>query len=89
MKEKQFVIGIPGWKTGDSSFGCGVNHLDFISKFGTPRILFPQDDDLDIDLLYLPGGPDITPSSYGAYPRFRTGNPDVFLNQDVDYLFYL
>lgn len=75
---KKFKIGIPGWKMGDNSFGCGVNHLDFISKFGDPKILFPQDDDEDIDLLYLPGGPDVSPQSYGQIPGFYTGNSDVF-----------
>jgi len=77
MKEKR-IIGIPGWKLGDNSFGCGVNHLDFISLYGTPRILFPQDDDLDLDMLYLPGGPDVNPASYGAIPGFYTSNQDVF-----------
>lgn len=78
MSKKKPVIGIPGWKIGDNSFGCGVNHLDFISKFGDPRILFPQDNDADIDLLYLPGGPDINPSAYGQIPGFYTSNQDVF-----------
>lgn len=77
-KEKRPVIGIPGWKLGENSFGCGTNHLDFISKFGNPRILFPQDDDVDLDLLYLPGGPDISPASYGQIPGFYTGNSDLF-----------
>lgn len=72
------IIGIPGWKTGENSFGCGVNHLDFISKFGKPKILFPEDDDEEIDLLYLPGGPDVNPSCYGQTPGFYTSNQDVF-----------
>lgn len=77
-KEKRPIIGIPGWKLGDNSFGCGVNHLDFISKFGDPRILFPQDDNVDLDLLYLPGGPDVAPSRYNQIPGFYTSNQDVF-----------
>ncbi len=77
-KQKRPVIGIPGWKLGENSFGCGVNHLDFISKFGNPRILFPQDDDVELDLLYLPGGPDVNPASYGQIPGFYTSNQDVF-----------
>ena len=78
QKERRPKIGIPGWKIGENSFGCGVNHLDFISQFGDPKILFPQDTDDDIDALYLPGGPDVSPSSYGQFPGFYTGNSDVF-----------
>lgn len=81
---KPLIIGIPGWKVGDNSFGCGTNHLDYISTFGIPRILFPQDDDIDLDMLYLPGGPDVSPSSYGAYPGFYTGNPDLFRQHFFD-----
>ena len=77
-KAKRPKIGIPGWKLGPNSFGCGVNHLDYISKFGDPKILFPQDDNEDIDLLYLPGGPDVNPTSYGQIPGFYTGDQDVF-----------
>lgn len=75
---KKLKIGIPGWKLGENSFGCGVNHLDFISKFGDPKILFPQDDNEDIDALYLPGGPDVSPSTYGQIPGFYTSNCDLF-----------
>lgn len=75
---KRITIGIPGWKIGDNSFGCGVNHLDYISKFGNPRILFAQDDNAEIDMLYLPGGPDVNPASYGHIPGFFTSNQDVF-----------
>jgi putative glutamine amidotransferase len=83
-KEKRPVIGVPGWKLGENSFGAGVNHLDFISRFGNPRILFPQDDDVDLDLLYLPGGPDLAPWAYGQIPGFRTGNPDLFRQHFYD-----
>lgn len=78
MSEKKITIGIPGWKTGENSYGCGVNHLDYISRFGNPRILFPQDDNAEIDLLYLPGGPDVNPAAYGQMPGFYTSNQDVF-----------
>lgn len=83
-KEKRPVIGIPGWKLGDNSFGAGTNHLDFISRFGNARILFPWDDDVDLDLLYLPGGPDVAPSRYGQYPGFYTSNQDVFRQHFFD-----
>lgn len=77
-KERRPVIGVPGWKTGDNSFGCGTNHLDFISRFGDVRILFPHDKEVKLDLLYLPGGPDVNPTCYGQTPGFYTSNPDVF-----------
>ncbi len=82
--KKPLIIGIPGWKLGENSFGCGVNHLDFISIFGTPRILFPQDDDIELDMLYLPGGLDVTPSRYGQFPGFYTSNQDVFKQHFFD-----
>ena len=78
MSEKKSTIGIPGYKLGENSFGCGINHLDFISQFGNPKILFPQDKDEKLDLLYLPGGADTNPSTYGQIPGFYTSNQDVF-----------
>lgn len=72
------TILIPGWKTGENSYGCGTNHLTFISKFGHPRILMPWEDLVQGDLLYLPGGLDINPSSYNTIPSFHTSNQDVF-----------
>lgn len=76
--QRRPIIGVPGYKLGDNSFGCGVNHLDFISRFGDPKILFPQDNNEDLDLLYLPGGPDVNPASYNQIPGFYTSNQDVF-----------
>lgn len=75
MKRK--IIGIPGWKLGDNSFGAGIMHLDYISQFGTPRLIFPEEVLVPVDLLYLPGGPDLSPFTYGQYPGFFTSNPDV------------
>ena len=71
------IIGIPGYKS-ESSFGCGVAHLEFISEFGNPRILMPHEENVDIDCLYLPGGLDLNPASYGKVPRYKTSNQDVF-----------
>lgn len=71
------TIGILGWKTGDNSFGCSIHYLDFISQFGTPRIIMPQDDLVNVDLLVLPGGADVNPFSFGEAPGFYTSNTDV------------
>lgn len=73
------TIGIIGYSMGDNSFGAGKLHLDYLSRFGKPRILMPTDEDVeDVDLLYLPGGLDLNPSNYGQVPGFFTSNSDVY-----------
>jgi len=73
------TIGIVGYRSEDSSvFGAGGNYLEFISRFGKPYIIFPGEEQADVDLLILPGGLDIAPQSFGALPSFKTGNQDVF-----------
>ena len=73
------TIGIPGYRSEDGKvFGAGTNYLELISRFGKPRIIFPGDDLVKVDLLLLPGGLDIAPQSYGNVPGFRTNNQDVF-----------
>ena len=73
------TIGIVGYRSEDGTvFGAGCNYLEFISRFGTPRIIFPNDELIDVDLLILPGGLDIAPLSFGAVPCFKTNNQDVF-----------
>ena len=57
-------IGIVGWKVGEGSFGATIPYLEYISKFGVPIILHPNSPILDLDLLILPGGPDIDTSRY-------------------------
>lgn len=71
-------IGIPGWKTGDNSFGVTVPYLEFVKQFGDPVIIMPHEEIADVDALLLPGGPDLPPSSYGQLPSFYTSNQDVF-----------
>lgn len=74
------TIGIPGYLISGSAnhFGAGVNYLEWISKFGNPRIIMPWEEFVDVDLLVLPGGLDLHPSNYGEVPRFQTSNTDVF-----------
>lgn len=72
------IIGIPGWKITEESYGVTSNYLEFASKYGKPRIIMPWEDVVDVDLLILPGGRDISPVLYGETPGFKTSNPDVF-----------
>ncbi len=73
------TIGIIGYRSEDGSvFGAGSNYLEFISRFGKPHIIFPDEQLADIDLLILPGGLDLAPQSFGNLPTFKTGNQDVF-----------
>lgn len=71
------IIGCPGFAS-DASFGVGKVHLEFISEFGNARILMPWETDVSVDALYIPGGLDISPASYGKVPRYKTSNQDVF-----------
>lgn len=73
------VIGIPGYKQQDSNgFGVGNHYLNFVSKYGNPRIIMPWEEHVEVDLVLLPGGMDLSPSSYGEAPDFTTTNQDVF-----------
>lgn len=72
------IIGIPGYKIVDNSFGVGGNHLSFVERFGKPRIIMAWEDVVNVDLLYLPGGLDISPFDYEETPEFKTSNQDVY-----------
>lgn len=77
------VIGIVGRSLGDNSFGVGKEYLQWISKFGIPRIIMPGEGLVKCDCLVLQGGKDIAPSSYNESPGFNTSDSDVFL-EDFD-----
>lgn len=70
-------IGIPAFKTGEN-FGVGLNHLEFVNNFGDPVLIMPHEEKVKVDLLYLTGGLDLNPSSYGEIPGFKTSNTDVY-----------
>jgi len=75
--KKGAVIGIPGWKIGDNSFGVTIPYLDFFNQYGRVKILTLHEDvDPTIDLLVIPGGADVDPLRYGAVPHFSTSRPD-------------
>lgn len=72
------TIGIVGWKTGDNSFGITTGYAEYFSQFGDIRILgpvAPEDIDTHLDLLVLPGGPDISPTVYAQIPSFTLSRP--------------
>lgn len=72
-------IGIVGTVKEGKYFGMGLSYMEWLSSFGSIKILTPLDvkDPPELDLLVLPGGPDINPLNYGAIPSFRTGNPNL------------
>lgn len=60
-------IGIVGWFTGEKSFGVSKPYLEFFSWFGEVDIISPFEKVArDLDLLVLPGGPDVWPGRYLA-----------------------
>jgi gamma-glutamyl-gamma-aminobutyrate hydrolase PuuD len=72
-------IGIVGWAD-DSHFGVNKAYLKFINIYGKPIILLPGDSIRDdLDLLILPGGPDI------PYHTYTTGVPDYTLSKQCPY----
>lgn len=71
-------IGIVGYSNGNM-FGVGNDYIDFIvyRLTGEPVVLSPSSPiHDDLNLLILPGGPDINPLRYNSIPRFETGKPD-------------
>lgn len=74
-------IGIPGWLTGDTTFGAAISYLEFIYRFGVPVILTPKDslNPPEVDMILAPGGADMLPSSYKSMPSFRTNKPNIML----------
>lgn len=83
MKLFQFsrvpLIGIPGWSTGENSFGVTKAYMHLLSQIGTIRILSARADiDTDLDLLVLPGGKDTMPYNYGQVPGYWNSDPDQF-----------
>lgn len=76
MSNKKLIL-VPGYVYKEGSFGVGPNYLEWLSQFGNARILMPWEKYVKADALFFPGGADLSPSSYGEVPGYRTGNPDV------------
>jgi len=80
------TIGIVGYRnTNQNSFGIGITYAHYFSMFGNVRIIMPWEDLVDVDLLVLPGGADLNPSSYGEEPGFRTGDQDIHKQHFYDH----
>lgn len=75
MKKK---IGIVGYG-GKELFGAGLAYLDFLSQYGEITIILPQQEYVEgFDMLFLPGGPDLNPSSYEEVPGFYTNSSCIY-----------
>jgi len=71
-------IGLPFWKTGDNSIGSTLAYIMFAEQYGEVVPLMPQHTiRTDLDLLILPGGPDINPLMYDENPGYYTSKPDL------------
>ncbi len=80
-------IGIVGWNTGDNSFGITKPYAEFFNHFGQLVILGPSEETIDLDLVVLPGGKDISSYLYGRSPSFYNTDADLmkeaFLKQTL------
>ncbi|MFW6225396.1 MAG: gamma-glutamyl-gamma-aminobutyrate hydrolase family protein [bacterium] len=71
-------IGIVSWKIGDNSFGVTTPYLAWLEHFGQIRILdYREPFDGTLDMVVVPGGPDINPERYGQIPSRSTGKPCI------------
>lgn len=80
MKKKK--IGIVGYPVGDG-FGIGSSYLQFFSTFGDVEIIGHTETEIreDLDLLVIPGGPDVDTARYlyDEYPlNLNVGKPCIF-----------
>lgn len=69
-------IGITAYKSGEH-FGIGIAYAKYLQKFGTVIPLFPSVDILDgLDLVVLPGGPDLSPANIiePTLPSYNNNN---------------
>lgn len=80
---REFKIGIVGWNAGNEQKFVGVSapYLNYFLKI-SPRvsIITPwQEVDPTLDLLVLPGGPDVSTTRYNQIPLPTTTAPSVML----------
>lgn len=75
------LIGIVGHMIGPNSFGVTFPYLRYFEGFGNVKIIVPTSKEIDtnLDLLVIPGGPDVDSSRYlefGDYPSWFNQKPD-------------
>lgn len=70
-------IGFVGFRQQHKYFGIPFAYMSLINEFGTVKILSPGDFDPDLDLLIVPGGPDVDPSRYNQIPGLFTSAPCI------------
>lgn len=64
-RKKMKKIAIVGHFTGPNSFGISKPYMEFFSNFGEVQIITPWEKEIrNVDLLVLPGGPDVNPLRY-------------------------
>lgn len=74
-----FVIGLPTYSVGENSYGAGKAYIEWIEKnFGAVKFLSNSFFDPHIDLLIIPGGPDVNTLRYGEMPGMYTGRPCIY-----------
>lgn len=79
--KKTPVVGIVGWSLGEESFGVTKEYLHWLTSYCKvrPLIITPHPEDLpEVDLLVLPGGPDILPGVINQQPSYYTGTACPF-----------
>lgn len=84
-------IAIPVWKIGPNSVGVTIPYLTFAERYGQVKPIhfmgvnnptkrnvgdFIEEEMEDIDLLILPGGADVSPSTYNKMPWYTTSYSD-------------
>ncbi len=78
MKQRP-LIAIPGWSTGDLSFGVGKAYLNHLGNFGDVIMLTPMNGIIEnVDLVVLPGGSDAPSFLYGQPPGYFNTASDQF-----------
>ena len=78
LPEKRKRIGIVG-KISGNTFGVSARYMTFAAYFGDVYVLTPDMPILELDLLILPGGADISPSSYKERPGYELSYQDPYL----------
>lgn len=61
-------IGIVAHRTSSDAFGLTTPYIQYFNKFGSVHPILPSNEVFDYDLVVLPGGPDLSPATFGGVP---------------------